>query len=159
MPAVERSEQLGRTNKKQPRRQLHKNARGLLWSDQPTREPFFFCSPRPACLQPRRACVSLSVRMLSRRGSSAAQRAAASEACKSISLERLQAQYHRPLSEGQSEAASKRIVINFFHFFFAHCSRGSISIAAAVKLACCGCFRGLRCFPIVTVVPMKGRLQ
>eukprot|EP00752_Nemacystus_decipiens_P014601 g13003.t1 len=33
------------------------------------------------------------------RGSSAAQRAAASEACKSISLERLQAQYHRPLSE------------------------------------------------------------
>ncbi|CAN0053934.1 unnamed protein product, partial [Scytosiphon promiscuus] len=33
------------------------------------------------------------------RGSSAAQRAAASEACKSISLERLQAQYHRPLSD------------------------------------------------------------
>ncbi|CAM9660412.1 unnamed protein product, partial [Pylaiella littoralis] len=33
------------------------------------------------------------------RGSSAAQRAAASEACKNISLERLQAQYHHPLSD------------------------------------------------------------
>ncbi|CBN79223.1 hypothetical protein Esi_0010_0156 [Ectocarpus siliculosus] len=33
------------------------------------------------------------------RGSSAAQRAAASEACKSISLKRLQEQYHRPLSD------------------------------------------------------------
>lgn len=35
------------------------------------------------------------------RGSSAAQRAAASEACKGITLEALQGQYYRPLSDGK----------------------------------------------------------
>lgn len=64
------------------------------------------------------------------RGSSAAQRAAASEACKNISLERLQAQYHRPLSEGQSRDAESRSqqqkthpVITFVHHF-SHGYRG-----------------------------------
>lgn len=45
------------------------------------------------------------------RGSSAAQRAAASEACKGITLDALQAQYYRPLSDGRSILDEQRFLL------------------------------------------------
>lgn len=61
-------------------------------------------------------CISLS--LLPYRGSSAAQRAAASEACRGITLNALQAQYSRPLSDGESQGGVDRCnrVRRFFCF-------------------------------------------
>lgn len=107
-------------------RKARKNDEGFRFQSwlQAFVRPFFLPPPARFVYTVGACCL---VRVLLRRGSSAAQRAAASEACKSISLERLQAQYHRPLSEGQSEAANK-IVINFFLLCFPHCRRGSPAV-------------------------------
>lgn len=81
------------------------------------------------------ASVSAWRVMLSRgrRGSSAAQRAAASEACKSISLERLQAQYHHPLSDGECSVCVKQTVLLYMSGICVFCDSLNITYVMYVR--------------------------